>query len=234
MHENIEHIFAVNYSESLWTPLSLLFFYVLIFFLSCCSFFCIFSSSSQLKLCPFFSPPLPICLKRPSMKDTHVPLWIKCVSLLPGRSDVGVYTRWALWFTEGAVVSLCEGWRSGKQECRHPPLFKLSFMSVSHEKHLKLHKYNLTCRLQIWTFYHGIVCCCYRFCQIGYHVVVYMTLSHSNTLDIQKKLMLFLHNETNVLKAPLPITITGKFIFKLFLGQEKHRSAVLSGCSASS
>lgn len=176
-----------------------------------------------------FSPPLPICLKRPSMKDTHVPLWIKCVSLLLGRSDVGVYTGWSLWFTEGAVGSLCEGWGWWGLESSHPPLFKLSLMSVSHEKYLKLHKYILTCRWQkasepfiTASFVVAIV--------FVRHVIMEwdMTLPFKHSWHT-KKLMLFLHNETNVWKAPLTITgFTGKFIFRLFLGHEKDRSACVN------
>lgn len=108
----------------------------------------IFSSSSRLQLGPL-STPLPICLKRLSMKDTHVPLWIK--SGLLGRSDVGVYSslisgrQWrccceCVWGVGVAVVS-------GKIACSYLPWFTLSLRPVSQDKHLKLHTFICTCRL---------------------------------------------------------------------------------------
>lgn len=163
VHENIEHIYCCkllrkSLNSSLPSLLS-----VWIFFLSCCSFFCIFSTSSPFQLCPS-SPPLPICLKRPSMKDTHVPLWIKCVSLLLGRSDVGVYTPWSLWFTEGAVVSVCEGWgRSGKQACSHLYSNYHYCQSVMKKTSNYTNTISQAAYMQVerfWTVYLSITGCC--------------------------------------------------------------------------
>lgn len=106
LHESTQHIFCHKWLRK---PLnsslpSLIMFWS---FSPLLLFFCIFSSSSRFQLGPF-STPLPICLKRLSMKDTHVPLWIK--SGLLGRSDVGVYSslisgrRWRCCFE-----CVCEG-----------------------------------------------------------------------------------------------------------------------------
>lgn len=87
--ENIEQIFCCKLlRKSFNFSLPSLFFLLLFSFAS--------SPYPHSSSFVFFSP-LAICLKKKaSMKDTHVPLWIKCVPLLLGRSDVGVYTRSSL------------------------------------------------------------------------------------------------------------------------------------------